>query len=533
MSGGRVDLNTFRPSMDSQGFITVNSSDALGDGELSFGLVTNWGRNLLVFENGDKTFEVQNVISPTLVGAYGASILGVGLELGLSMPMSIVSGDRSPDSDNDTPGIPNDDRSYRFTGQGLGDLGLHAKVQLMQPTQSRNLGLAVIGSVYLPTASGSDRWLGEDSVTPQIMGVLDRRFGRQGRLRLALTGGVRLRTGNSEIVDDFAGQSDRNMPLTGGRMEAGPTLPVGAAISYALSPQRFDVIGEVTGAIPLTGENYFPMEAVGGIKVYLAENSFLTLGGGTGLIPGKAANPDLRAFIGIVFEPRRSDTDADGKRDKHDQCPNEAEDLDGFEDQDGCPDSDNDGDGILDIEDQCPDEAEDIDGHADMDGCPETDADNDGVRDEDDKCPMKAEDINGFEDDDGCPDRKRVIVGSSMIRILDKVHFEYDSAVIKPESFPILQEVAKTMKDHSEIVLVEVQGHTDQRGTDAYNQRLSDARAESVKRFLVEQGVAAERFAPRGYGESRLVDARNNEQAWYQNRRVEFVIKEKEPGSGL
>jgi outer membrane protein OmpA-like peptidoglycan-associated protein len=87
-----------------------------------------------------------------------------------------------------------------------------------------------------------------------------------------------------------------------------------------------------------------------------------------------------------------------------DKCPNVPEDLDGFQDDDGCPDPDNDGDRIPDVQDQCPNAPEDYDGFQDNDGCPDYDNDKDGVPDSLDKCPNDPEDIDGFKDDDGCPD---------------------------------------------------------------------------------------------------------------------------------
>ncbi len=100
------------------------------------------------------------------------------------------------------------------------------------------------------------------------------------------------------------------------------------------------------------------------------------------------------------------DNDQDGVPDSVDAAPNEPEDYDGFEDGDGVPDYDNDQDGIPDRDDLCPDEAEDFDGHADDDGCPDdfVDRDGDGVEDSRDACPDEAEDQDGFEDDDGCPE---------------------------------------------------------------------------------------------------------------------------------
>ena len=99
-----------------------------------------------------------------------------------------------------------------------------------------------------------------------------------------------------------------------------------------------------------------------------------------------------------------TDNDKDGIDDVKDKCPGKAEDQDGFEDEDGCPDPDNDGDGIPDQQDQCPRQAEDFDGYEDRDGCIDEDNDKDGVADSLDKCPNDPEDVDKFEDDDGCPD---------------------------------------------------------------------------------------------------------------------------------
>ena len=98
------------------------------------------------------------------------------------------------------------------------------------------------------------------------------------------------------------------------------------------------------------------------------------------------------------------DNDKDGIVDLKDKCPNQAEDMDGFEDEDGCPELDNDGDSVPDALDKCPIAPEDRDGFQDEDGCPDPDNDGDGVIDAQDKCPTKVEDMDGFQDEDGCPD---------------------------------------------------------------------------------------------------------------------------------
>jgi outer membrane protein W len=105
--------------------------------------------------------------------------------------------------------------------------------------------------------------------------------------------------------------------------------------------------------------------------------------------------------------PVDNDPDKDGILGDADGCPNEAEDADGFQDDDGCPDTDNDGDGVLDASDACPGDAEDADGFKDEDGCPDPDNDGDGIADATDQCKDQAEDVDSFQDEDGCPDPQR------------------------------------------------------------------------------------------------------------------------------
>jgi outer membrane protein OmpA-like peptidoglycan-associated protein len=207
-----------------------------------------------------------------------------------------------------------------------------------------------------------------------------------------------------------------------------------------------------------------------------------------------------------------------------DKCPDDPEDFDQFQDEDGCPDPDNDQDGILDVDDLCPNDPEDKDGFEDEDGCPDLDNDKDRILDKDDKCPNEPETYNGFEDEDGCPDRGRVVVTDTSIEILDMIYFEYDKAIIKKESYPILDAVAATLQGNPSIQLVEIQGHTDERGNDAYNLDLSDRRAAAVKTYLEGQGVDGKRLTSQGYGETQPLVRESNEKAWAKNRRVAFLI---------
>ncbi|HEX4456409.1 MAG TPA: OmpA family protein, partial [Polyangia bacterium] len=209
------------------------------------------------------------------------------------------------------------------------------------------------------------------------------------------------------------------------------------------------------------------------------------------------------------------DNDRDGILDRDDQCPNEPEDKDGFEDEDGCPDPDNDKDGLLDGDDKCPDVA----GPKENGGCPDKDRDGDGVVDRLDKCPDQA----GPADNDGCPKPKFIVVTKEKIELKQKVHFATNKSSIYPDSFPMLNEVAEALKSRPE-VKVRIEGHTDSRGKLAHNMTLSDERAQSVKLYLVNQGIAAERMEARGFGPTQPIDDNRTAKGRENNRRTEFII---------
>ena len=533
--GGDVELSAFRPAIDSRGFITVEGADSLESGQLSFGLVSSWARGLLRFDAAGATYQVTNVVTPTLIAAIG---LPLGLEVGASLPFGVMSGDRGPDDDNGTPMDPIDDDRRRLAAQGLGDLGLHAKLEL---GRWRGLRAALAGAVMLPTAT-KQAWLGAGGTTLSGRGIVEARL---GRWRLAANAGVRAATGGDSTFTDgpIMGSS---MPTTGAELSVGPAATGGAAIAWSLTP-KVELVGESFAVIPLRGEGYRPVELLGGAKVYLADRSYLSLGGGLGL-GGESGNPDARLFLGIVFEPRSpqrvkievpdeepaapargvGDRDDDGIIDSLDECPDVPEDKDGFQDADGCPELDNDGDGIRDYNDLCENNAEDFDKIDDDDGCPEADADKDRIVDKLDKCPKEPESYNTYEDEDGCPDRSIVNVLRTQIEVLDEIHFDFDSAVIQERSFKLLKTIATTIELNPDVKKIEIGGHTDARGSDAYNEKLSQARATAVREHLMGLGIASERLSAEGYGEQRPKIRAHNERAWRANRRVEFVILQRD-----
>ena len=209
------------------------------------------------------------------------------------------------------------------------------------------------------------------------------------------------------------------------------------------------------------------------------------------------------------------DKDGDGLSDALDSCPDQAEDVDGYQDTDGCPDPDNDADGVLDAADHCPGDK----GPVENNGCPDTDKDKDGVVDRLDNCP----DEPGTEANHGCKKKQLVVLTQTQLKILDKVYFHSNKDRIRGRSHRLLNNVAQVLINHPEIK-VRIEGHTDARGDDAYNKDLSQRRASAVMTYLVKKGVPAERLEAVGFGEEKPVASNDTPAGRAQNRRVEFNI---------
>jgi outer membrane protein OmpA-like peptidoglycan-associated protein len=122
------------------------------------------------------------------------------------------------------------------------------------------------------------------------------------------------------------------------------------------------------------------------------------------------------------------------------------------------------------------------------------------------------------------PPAPKTEVTQEQIKLKEKVEFENDSAVLKDSSKGLLDEVVQVMKDHPEIEHVRIAGHTDSNGSHDHNQKLSTARAESVKKYLIDHGVAADRLAAKGYGQDRPIADNTTDAGRAENRRVEIHI---------
>jgi outer membrane protein OmpA-like peptidoglycan-associated protein len=436
---------------------------------------------------------------------------------------------------------------------GLEDIRLHLKLDLLHLFRARTerFGLALVPVLTFPVgnAVASESFMGDSTVTVHPKIAFEVLF---ERVRFGFNLGYMWR----ETKEFYMA-------------EMGQRLTYGAALEVFFIPGLsgvFEMFGQ-SGFAPDLSVN--PLEMDGAIRYRFPVGLVLTAGLGGGIVAA-AGTPLVRAFAGLVWAPEAkkkaepkeggpSDKDGDTIPDDQDQCPKKAEDEDGFQDDDGCPDDDNDGDGIKDKKDKCPDEAEDKDGHDDKDGCPDGDNDGDGIEDADDACPTEPEDeddfqdddgcpdedndtdgvpddkdkcpdekevYNDFEDDDGCPDEGEALlqVTESQLEIIEKINFGFNSdEIVGDKSFKVLGTIIKIMNANPKWKL-KIEGHTDNKGDRDYNLDLSQRRADAVKKYLVDHGIDEKRLKTKGYGPDKPIADNDTKKGRAQNRRVEFHI---------
>lgn len=148
---------------------------------------------------------------------------------------------------------------------------------------------------------------------------------------------------------------------------------------------------------------------------------------------------------------------------------------------------------------------------------PERDADRDGVVDSRDNCPNTP--LSYAVDNNGCP-----IPVEEVARVELLVNFDFDRSEVKPEYFSEIGEVAEFLENYPDLV-VELEGHTDSRGTEAYNEGLSQRRADAVRDVMIDRfDIAGNRITATGFGESQPIASNNTDAGRAENRRVITVI---------
>ncbi len=445
--------------------------------------------------------------------------------------------------------------AFEIGGPAVGDTRLDARYVLLRSDDRKN-ALGLQASVWVPTGAASGTNFGGDGgfrAMPMVTG----QYTVLRTLTLVANMGLDLRPENS-----INNPSGRNGPTQEGlgigdewRWAIGAFLPlfnekvrVGADIFGQTGLTNDPVI---TGNTIFTRQNT-PIEwdAEGRMKLGTADRWYVGGSVGSLLAPGYGApdlrvvaligwsvpiadtnpnSPDARLRVHYKIAESLKDTDGDGIPDDIDACTDEPEDHKDPDPSDGCPaPSDRDGDGIPDSLDKCPDVPEDKDGIDDEDGCPEDDADNDGIPDTKDACPKEPGQPDPDPKKNGCP--KFIKLEGSTVRVLQQVHFATGSATILPDSFPMLQEIAALLKANPSIKKMSIEGHTDNRGAAAMNLDLSKRRAASVRVWLTDHGIGAERLSSEGYGMTRPIDTNDTDAGRQANRRVEFKIVQEDTG---
>lgn len=458
------------------------------------------------------------------------------VELGVDLPFTVIQGDRFQLL-RDALQAPDFPGAASVSSYGLGDLRLLPRVSVLDPSQFP-VGLAVVGEVRLPTGD-ADSFLGERGVLVAPRLAVERSF---GPVRLLGNVGWRFRRHGQYLnlyVDDEL------------------TLGAGAVVDLPDLGRLSDVqaLAEMHLSTPSSAPFNFsqadslktPWEVLVGARTRIHGPWGLELNVGRGIgLDGGYGREAFRVMLALRYEETSVDSDGDGVPDSRDKCPTEKEDLDGFQDDDGCIDPDNDGDGVVDGEDGCPDKP----GPKELKGCPaDQDTDGDGIPDHLDACPQKPgpKEYNGCPDTDGdevpdnedeCPDMfgppenngcpyeapPFVLVESDRIRIKGNILFETGKANIRKQSFKLLDEVASVLAKNPTLGPVLIEGHTDNVGTRALNTDLSNRRAKAVLEYLVNKGINRKRLRSQGFGFDRPITTNDTPLGRAKNRRVEFRL---------
>jgi outer membrane protein OmpA-like peptidoglycan-associated protein len=566
---GSLDLERWRPGLDGDATLDVESANAGAAGDVDAALHLGYAFAPLtgaVVENGTRTLfrVVDHRVGANVTGAWSPL---PRLKLGFDLPVVLLQ--TGPAS---IPGLAG---TNPIAAQGLGDVRVVGKYGLFRVADGAVLDVAVVGHLTLPTALPRHQYIGDGLPTLAAEVALSRDY---GALRWALNAGPRLRA-PSTFGPAVQGQE---LGYRFGVSWDGEELPVGldASLNGAalLSPSPLSAGNNPAEVLLGVHRSLGDLQIYGGAGAGIPALDGVPLGG--------VGAPQFRVQTGVRYQPRCHDDDGDGLCRADDQCPAEAEDKDGVADQDGCPDPDDDHDGIADADDRCPAEAEDNDGFEDGDGCKDADNDRDGIADADDACVNEAEDKDGFEDDDGCKDadndRDGIADGADKCvnEAEDKDGFEDDdgckdadndrdgiadgadrcvneaedkdgdadddgcpdaaapvslslggsasfataSAKLRPGAKEALDELVAKAKASGRAFRIRIEGHTDDQGSTTTNNRISQARADAVKAYLVERGIPAASIEAKGFGEEKPKVPNDTDEHRAQNRRVDVFV---------
>lgn len=387
-----IDIQQYKPVSDIDGFLLVHDASLLPELRFGVGLDLNYAVNPL--EVNGPGFGRQFGLIDGIIGGDLKAALSIFdfWDIGLRFP--IVQIPVATDFVS-SPAFPGAKVPF-----GVGDLLIESRIRIIDPKE-KVIGFAINPWISVPTGTAR-AGLGRGLPGTGIKLIASKRW---SRFHFAANAG-------------FAFFGRASSFLGGGaitNVTVGNEFTYGVGVGVSPIVDHLEINLELDGSL-IAGPNerdaaerffnqaHSPAELLLSLRGTLDMGLTFHAGVGKGL-SGGYGTPDVRVFAGVGWANRLPrDRDRDGLNDKVDPCPDDPEDVDEFEDDDGCPDPDNDADGVLDELDGCPMDAEDKDGFEDSDGCPDLDNDADGVPDTVDACPNVAEDKDGFADEDGCID---------------------------------------------------------------------------------------------------------------------------------
>jgi cysteine-rich repeat protein len=452
--GFRVDRFEMAPSVD-DGLIVQDPGvlrDMLWSVNATLGFTNTLLRVVPKLSSDDGVDVVGTRLSAYLDFAIG---LRDRFELNVSLPFAVAQSTESGTA-----------AGFMLNSAGpsaVGDARVGGSVLLYGKPTGPQVGLAA--TLALPIGS-EHSFTGDGSVGGEVLATAG--FARP-RYRVVVNGGVRFRPEASYV------STDQGTELIG---RAGVLVP--AANQRLMTSLEFDVIARAAGHDAYTALGS-PILAIVGAR-YRFPSGFRTGAGiGVGLTEAPGS-PAVRALVTFGYSPEPD-------RPRRERPPEPLV-------------VDSDGDGVVDKDDRCPAQAEDYNGFQDEDGCP-----------------------------DGPPDPNGPLTLEQVVNLPSPIEFKFDTAIMLPGAEVYLLQVLEILNSHPEVVKMEIQGHTSSEGGAEYNLRLSNDRARAVFTWLVDHGIDGQRLVPHGYGLTQPLVPNDSEPNRQRNRRVQFRLLEQAPGS--